>query len=96
MRGSGLSLEGRCTLVENVYTFEIISVPRKTVGVLSSIQIISWQAPKAQIEDKEFERNVQRMVRISVILEQRCLAEEDGHFARTLLQNDMHTNVSTG
>ena len=55
VRASGLSLEGRCTLVENVCNFEIIpSHSPETVGILSFLQINSWQVPKAQIEDGEF------------------------------------------
>ena len=47
MRASGLSPDGRCALGSNL---QMIPSSR-LVGNLSSIQIISRLAPKAQIED---------------------------------------------
>ena len=80
MRVSGLSLEGRCTVVENVCYFEIIPSPRQRSG-FSPYTDLSWQALTAHIEDGK--SNVQRMVRISVLSERRCIAGEGGHSART-------------
>ena len=78
MRASGLSLEGRCTLVENVCYFEIIPSPRERSG-FSPYTVISWQALTAHIEDGE--SNAQRMVRISLLSERRYIAGKGGHSA---------------
>ena len=63
MRASGLSPDGRCALGSNL---KMIPSSR-LVGNLSSIQIISRLARKAQIEDGA-PANVQRIVRMAVLL----------------------------
>ena len=82
---SGLSLEGRCTLVENVCNSEIIPSPGKFRGsLLYTLRSFPDKRLKLRLRMESSSAMYATSGENSVLLDRRCISGEEGHSARTL------------
>ena len=84
MRASGLSLEGRCILLENVCNFEIIPSPRQLSGFSPLYRSFPDKRRKLRLRMESSSAMYNEWWEFQCFSERRCMAGDDGHFARTL------------